>query len=141
MCRLLLSMVGRWNSFLLQKVRKTLHITLSPVYYLCIRYSRHVSPYHCGRVICFLPIEVQSPKVQLIVHMAFFCLEVSTDSKSFLINPQCTQDHVEAKVVVAGLSTTCSQKIHNQLVCIISQHFHLSFVTVLESTVVTTMKS
>jgi len=26
------------------------------------------------------------------------------------------QDHVDAKVVVAGLSTTCSQKIHNQLV-------------------------
>lgn len=51
--------------------------------------------------------------------MAFFCLEVSTDSTSFLINPQYTQDHVEAKVVVAGLSTTCSQKIHNQLVCMI----------------------
>lgn len=28
------------------------------------------------------------------------------------------QDEVDAKVVVAGLSTTCSQKIHNQLVCI-----------------------
>jgi len=27
------------------------------------------------------------------------------------------QDNLEAKVVVAGLSTTCSQKIHNQLVC------------------------
>lgn len=26
------------------------------------------------------------------------------------------QDEVEAKIVVAGLSTTCSQKIHNQLV-------------------------
>jgi hypothetical protein len=26
------------------------------------------------------------------------------------------QDNLEAKVVVAGLSTTCSQKIHNQLV-------------------------
>lgn len=29
----------------------------------------------------------------------------------------CVQDHVDAKVVVAGLSKTCSQKIHNQLVC------------------------
>lgn len=28
------------------------------------------------------------------------------------------QDAVDAKVIVAGLSTTCSQKIHNQLVCI-----------------------
>lgn len=28
------------------------------------------------------------------------------------------QDAVETKVIVAGLSTTCSQKIHNQLVCI-----------------------
>jgi hypothetical protein len=27
------------------------------------------------------------------------------------------QDDVDVKVVVAGLSTTCSQKIHNQLVC------------------------
>jgi hypothetical protein len=26
------------------------------------------------------------------------------------------QDKLEAKVVVAGFSTTCSQKIHNQLV-------------------------
>lgn len=26
------------------------------------------------------------------------------------------QDDVEARVVVGGLSTTCSQKIHNQLV-------------------------
>ncbi|KAG4999169.1 hypothetical protein JHK87_020241 [Glycine soja] len=26
------------------------------------------------------------------------------------------EDHVEAKVIVAGLSTTCSQKIHNQLI-------------------------
>lgn len=26
------------------------------------------------------------------------------------------QDSVEARVLVAGLSTTCSQKIHNQLV-------------------------
>jgi hypothetical protein len=80
-----------------------------------------------------------------IVHMAFFCLEVSTDSTFFLICLQCTQDHVEAKVVVAGLSTTCSQKIHNQLVCMIfffSQYFfYLSFVTVLKSTVITTMKS
>lgn len=28
----------------------------------------------------------------------------------------CAQDEVDAKVLVAGLSTTCSQKIHNQLV-------------------------
>lgn len=27
------------------------------------------------------------------------------------------QDEVDAKIIVAGLSTTCSQKIHNQLVC------------------------
>lgn len=27
------------------------------------------------------------------------------------------QDDVDARVIVAGLSTTCSQKIHNQLVC------------------------
>ncbi|RWW76936.1 hypothetical protein BHE74_00014932 [Ensete ventricosum] len=27
------------------------------------------------------------------------------------------QDNIDAKVIVAGLSTTCSQKIHNQLVC------------------------
>lgn len=27
------------------------------------------------------------------------------------------QDDVDAKIVIAGLSTTCSQKIHNQLVC------------------------
>ena len=26
------------------------------------------------------------------------------------------QDEVDAKVVIAGLSTTCSQKIHNQMV-------------------------
>lgn len=39
----------------------------------------------------------------------------------FLSWPICNflfpQDDVDAKVVVAGLSTTCSQKIHNQLVC------------------------
>jgi hypothetical protein len=29
----------------------------------------------------------------------------------------CEQDNIDARVVVAGLSTTCSQKIHNQLVC------------------------
>jgi hypothetical protein len=27
------------------------------------------------------------------------------------------QDNLEAKVVVTGFSTTCRQKIHNQLVC------------------------
>ncbi|RXI08614.1 hypothetical protein DVH24_022758 [Malus domestica] len=27
------------------------------------------------------------------------------------------KDEVDAKIVVAGISTTCSQKIHNQLVC------------------------
>jgi hypothetical protein len=27
------------------------------------------------------------------------------------------QDSIDARIVVAGLSTTCSQKIHNQLVC------------------------
>lgn len=28
------------------------------------------------------------------------------------------QDNIDAKIVVAGLSETCSQKIHNQLVCV-----------------------
>lgn len=27
------------------------------------------------------------------------------------------QDDVDASILVAGLATTCSQKIHNQLVC------------------------
>jgi len=33
------------------------------------------------------------------------------------------QGSVEARVIVAGLSTTCSQKIHNQLV-----HFFLAYI-------------
>ena len=36
------------------------------------------------------------------------------DQKSCMHN---LQDNIDAKVIVAGLSTTCSQKIHNQLVC------------------------
>lgn len=41
------------------------------------------------------------------------------------------QDCVDAKIIVAGFSTTCSQKIHNQLVC----HFFLflSFSSICES--------
>lgn len=35
------------------------------------------------------------------------------------------QDDVDAKIVVAGLSTTCSQKIHNQLVNINSNNISL----------------
>lgn len=36
----------------------------------------------------------------------------------FLFYYNCfQQDDVDAKVIVAGHSTTCSQKIHNQLVC------------------------
>ena len=44
LCRLPLSMVDHWSSFLLWKVLKTLLIMLFLVYYLCIRYT-HVSTY------------------------------------------------------------------------------------------------
>ncbi|XP_027919968.1 uncharacterized protein LOC114178328 [Vigna unguiculata] len=45
------------------------------------------------------------------------------------------QDHVDAKVVVAGLSTTCSQKIHNQLVGVETMHKDSKYVLFLDDDV------
>jgi cellulose synthase/poly-beta-1,6-N-acetylglucosamine synthase-like glycosyltransferase len=45
------------------------------------------------------------------------------------------QDHVEAKVVVAGLSTTCSQKIHNQLIGVEKMHKDTKYVLFLDDDV------
>ncbi|KAG5024447.1 hypothetical protein JHK82_020347 [Glycine max] len=45
------------------------------------------------------------------------------------------EDHVEAKVVVAGLSTTCSQKIHNQLVGVETMHKDSKYVLFLDDDV------
>ncbi|CAN8271066.1 unnamed protein product [Cochlearia groenlandica] len=42
------------------------------------------------------------------------------------------QDHVEAKVVVAGFSTTCSQKIHNQLIGVEKMHKDTKYVLFLD---------
>ncbi|CAJ1937054.1 unnamed protein product [Sphenostylis stenocarpa] len=45
------------------------------------------------------------------------------------------EDHVDAKVVVAGLSTTCSQKIHNQLVGVETMHKDSKYVLFLDDDV------
>ncbi|MED6171333.1 hypothetical protein PIB30_039865 [Stylosanthes scabra] len=45
------------------------------------------------------------------------------------------QDHVDAKVIVAGLSTTCSQKIHNQLVGVERMHKDTKYVLFLDDDV------
>nr|KYP67480.1 hypothetical protein KK1_023822 [Cajanus cajan] len=45
------------------------------------------------------------------------------------------EDDVEAKVVVAGLSTTCSQKIHNQLVGVETMHKDSKYVLFLDDDV------
>ncbi|CAN1762112.1 hypothetical protein LINPERHAP1_LOCUS8214 [Linum perenne] len=45
------------------------------------------------------------------------------------------KDHVEAKVIVAGLSITCSQKIHNQLVGVENMHPETKYVLFLDDDV------
>lgn len=45
------------------------------------------------------------------------------------------KDEVEAKIVVAGLSTTCSQKIHNQLVGVEKMHKDSKYVLFLDDDV------
>ncbi|PRQ46703.1 putative ceramide glucosyltransferase [Rosa chinensis] len=45
------------------------------------------------------------------------------------------KDEVEAKIVVAGLSTTCSQKIHNQLVGVDKMHKDSKYVLFLDDDV------
>ncbi|GAA0171948.1 glycosyltransferase [Lithospermum erythrorhizon] len=45
------------------------------------------------------------------------------------------QDYVEAKIIVAGLSTTCSQKIHNQLVGVEKMHKETKYVLFLDDDV------
>ncbi|KAG2323562.1 hypothetical protein Bca4012_059040 [Brassica carinata] len=45
------------------------------------------------------------------------------------------QDHVEAKVVIAGLATTCSQKIHNQLIGVEKMHKDTKYVLFLDDDV------
>ncbi|KAK7358383.1 hypothetical protein VNO77_00310 [Canavalia gladiata] len=45
------------------------------------------------------------------------------------------EDYVDAKVVVAGLSTTCSQKIHNQLVGVEKMHKDSKYVLFLDDDV------
>ncbi|KAG0540629.1 hypothetical protein BDA96_03G425100 [Sorghum bicolor] len=45
------------------------------------------------------------------------------------------KDHLEAKVVVAGLSTTCSQKIHNQLIGVKKMHKDTKYVLFLDDDV------
>ncbi|GAA0160171.1 hypothetical protein Leryth_001097 [Lithospermum erythrorhizon] len=45
------------------------------------------------------------------------------------------QDHVEAKIIVAGLSSTCSQKIHNQLVGVEKVHKESKYVLFLDDDV------
>ncbi|XP_074375069.1 uncharacterized protein LOC141716790 [Apium graveolens] len=46
-----------------------------------------------------------------------------------------TQDDVDAKVIVAGPSTTCSQKIHNQLVGVEKMHKDNKYVLFLDDDV------
>ncbi|OMO58300.1 Ceramide glucosyltransferase [Corchorus olitorius] len=45
------------------------------------------------------------------------------------------KDDVEAKIIVAGLSTTCSQKIHNQLVGVENMHKDTKYVLFLDDDV------
>ncbi|KAF1862300.1 hypothetical protein Lal_00026826 [Lupinus albus] len=45
------------------------------------------------------------------------------------------EDSVDAKIIVAGLSTTCSQKIHNQLVGVQKMHKHSKYVLFLDDDV------
>ncbi|KAJ8768802.1 hypothetical protein K2173_023706 [Erythroxylum novogranatense] len=45
------------------------------------------------------------------------------------------KDEVEAKIVVAGLSTTCSQKIHNQLIGVEQMHKESKYVLFLDDDV------
>ncbi|XP_022749863.1 uncharacterized protein LOC111299128 isoform X2 [Durio zibethinus] len=46
-----------------------------------------------------------------------------------------SQDDVDAKIIVAGLSTTCSQKIHNQLVGVEKMHKDTKYVLFLDDDV------
>ncbi|KAB2618455.1 hypothetical protein D8674_014324 [Pyrus ussuriensis x Pyrus communis] len=46
-----------------------------------------------------------------------------------------TQDEVDAKIVVAGISTTCSQKIHNQLIGVEKMHKDSKYVLFLDDDV------
>ncbi|KAG8376063.1 hypothetical protein BUALT_Bualt09G0024600 [Buddleja alternifolia] len=55
--------------------------------------------------------------------------------KSISCELKILQDDVEAKVVVAGLSTTCSQKIHNQLVGVEKMHKDTKYVLFLDDDV------
>ncbi|KAH0711009.1 hypothetical protein KY284_012437 [Solanum tuberosum] len=50
-------------------------------------------------------------------------------------DPAYHADAVEAKVIVAGLSTTCSQKIHNQLVGVDQMHKDTKYVLFLDDDV------
>ncbi|XP_058213710.1 uncharacterized protein LOC131325448 isoform X2 [Rhododendron vialii] len=45
------------------------------------------------------------------------------------------KDHVDAKIIVAGLSTTCSQKIHNQLIGVERMHKDSKYVLFLDDDV------
>ncbi|KAK8581770.1 hypothetical protein V6N12_071979 [Hibiscus sabdariffa] len=74
-------------------------------------------------------------------------INLLADFKAFILNfftvaslPGLTacsfeQDDVDAKVIVAGLSTTCSQKIHNQLVGVEKMHKDSKYVLFLDDDV------
>ncbi|CAN6569199.1 unnamed protein product [Malus baccata var. baccata] len=50
--------------------------------------------------------------------LEFIFIVQSTEDPAYrAVSMLLSEFKVDAKIVVAGISTTCSQKIHNQLVC------------------------
>ncbi|KAG6428645.1 hypothetical protein SASPL_112898 [Salvia splendens] len=68
----------------------------------------------------------------------FLFVVESVEDRAYLAVSQLLksyQDHVDAKIVVAGHSTTCSQKIHNQLVGVENMHKESKYVLFLDDDV------
>lgn len=71
-------------------------------------------------------------------HLEFLFVVESTDDAAFPVVSQLIsdwKDRVDAKVIVAGLSTTCSQKIHNQLAGVERMHKDSKYVLFLDDDV------
>ncbi|XVF49105.1 hypothetical protein PTKIN_Ptkin03bG0241800 [Pterospermum kingtungense] len=70
--------------------------------------------------------------------LEFLFLVESTDDPAYHAVSQLIRefkDDVDAKIIVAGLSTTCSQKIHNQLVGVEKMHKDAKYVLFLDDDV------
>ncbi|XP_074561759.1 uncharacterized protein LOC141818074, partial [Curcuma longa] len=70
--------------------------------------------------------------------LEFLFIVESTDDPAYLAVSTLIsefQDSIDAKIVVAGLSTTCSQKIHNQLIGVERMHRESKYVLFLDDDV------